>query len=154
MVESVLTSDSNGSVMPQVKRKHRWIWIVAILVLVTAAIALVRGKHKSTESAAVAQAASLDNRVVSIQVVTAARVDVPIILEGLGSVTPIATIVVKTQVDGMLNKVYFKEGQQVTKGQLLAQIDPPISNSTAAGSSGIGQRRGASGQCQARFRQV
>ena len=123
MVESALTSDANASIAPPAKRKFRWLWLIAILALLAIAFTVVRGKRKSTESAAVAQAASFENRVVSIQVVTASRVDVPVVLEGLGNVLPIATVVVRSQVDGRLEKVYFKEGEPVKKGQLLGQID-------------------------------
>src|SRR5262249_45452831 len=50
--------------------------------------------------------------------------DVPIWLEGLGSVAAWQQVQVRPQVDGRLDKVYFKEGQAVHKGDLLAQIDP------------------------------
>jgi multidrug efflux system membrane fusion protein len=47
-----------------------------------------------------------------------------IVLEGLGTVTPLATVTVKTQVDGRLITVGYKEGAKVRRGQLLAEIDP------------------------------
>lgn len=49
--------------------------------------------------------------------------DVPIYLPALGTVTPVYTVTVQTQINGLLMKVLFKEGQLVKKGQLLAQID-------------------------------
>ena len=48
----------------------------------------------------------------------------PIYLEGLGTVTAYKTVTVRTQVDGRLDKVLFREGQAVKKGEVLAQIDP------------------------------
>jgi multidrug efflux system membrane fusion protein len=45
-------------------------------------------------------------------------------LSGLGTVTPLATITVQTQINGQLQSVGFKEGQLVQKGDFLAQIDP------------------------------
>jgi multidrug efflux system membrane fusion protein len=50
--------------------------------------------------------------------------DMPVELSGLGTVTPLATVTVKTQINGQLIDVAFKEGQLVNKGDLLAQIDP------------------------------
>jgi len=50
--------------------------------------------------------------------------DMPIFRAGIGSVTPTMTVTVKTRVDGELDKVGFTEGQDVRKGQLLAQLDP------------------------------
>ena len=48
----------------------------------------------------------------------------PIELSGLGTVTPLATITVQTQISGLLMEEGFQEGQHVTKGDFLAQIDP------------------------------
>lgn len=49
--------------------------------------------------------------------------DVPIYLSALGTVTPIYTVTLQTQINGLLMEVLFKEGQLVKKGQLLAKID-------------------------------
>jgi multidrug efflux system membrane fusion protein len=50
--------------------------------------------------------------------------DVPVILNALGTVTPLATVTVRPQISGQLIEVAFKEGQIVKKGDFLAQIDP------------------------------
>jgi len=50
--------------------------------------------------------------------------DVPIYRTGIGTVTPTYSVTVKARVDGQLDKVAFTEGQDVRKGQLLAQLDP------------------------------
>jgi membrane fusion protein, multidrug efflux system len=49
--------------------------------------------------------------------------DVPIEVDALGTVTPLATVTVQSQISGYLTAVPFKEGQKVKKGDLLAQID-------------------------------
>ncbi len=53
-----------------------------------------------------------------------ARRDVPIYVDGLGSVIANRTVTVRTQVDGRLQEIRFKEGQLVHRGDVLAQIDP------------------------------
>jgi membrane fusion protein, multidrug efflux system len=61
--------------------------------------------------------------------VTAAQAhkgDVPIVLEGLGTVTPINTATIRTQVQGTLDSVDFVEGQDVKRGEVLAKIDPRV----------------------------
>lgn len=50
--------------------------------------------------------------------------DMPIFRTGIGSVTPTFSVTVKPRIDGQLDKVTFAEGQDVKKGQVLAQIDP------------------------------
>jgi membrane fusion protein, multidrug efflux system len=52
------------------------------------------------------------------------RGDVPIYLNELGAVTPLATVTVTSQISGYLQQIGFTEGQMVKKGQFLAQIDP------------------------------
>ncbi|MDB4997658.1 MAG: putative Co/Zn/Cd efflux system rane fusion protein [Myxococcaceae bacterium] len=63
------------------------------------------------------------DRVVPVATAIATRKDVPVIVEGLGTVTPLATVTVKTQVDGRLDRVLFTEGQAVKKGEVIALVD-------------------------------
>ncbi|HUK03345.1 MAG TPA: efflux RND transporter periplasmic adaptor subunit [Steroidobacteraceae bacterium] len=60
----------------------------------------------------------------TVGVADAARADVPLYLEALGTVTPLATAVVRPQVSGQLAQILYHEGQMVKAGQPLAQIDP------------------------------
>ena len=59
-----------------------------------------------------------------VRVAAATRSDVPVSLEGLGTVTSLSMVVVKTQISGKFTEVGFEEGQYVKKGDFLAQIDP------------------------------
>ena len=71
------------------------------------------------------RAASLDAAIlVPVSVAIAERRDVPIFKAGLGTVIPTETVVVHTQVDGVLQEVHFTEGQEVKPGDLLAVVDP------------------------------
>jgi multidrug efflux pump subunit AcrA (membrane-fusion protein) len=54
----------------------------------------------------------------------AKRVDVPVYLDGLGTIRALNTVTVRPQVDGQLTKVLFREGQDVQRGYVLAEIDP------------------------------
>ena len=61
-----------------------------------------------------------------VPVVTAkvTRSSIPVVLPGLGNVSPFYTVTVKSRVDGQLMKVGFNEGDLVHEGQVLAEIDP------------------------------
>ncbi len=59
-----------------------------------------------------------------VQVAPAARRDVPVVLQATGTVEPLQTAAVAAQVDGILERVTFREGDEVSQGQLLFQIDP------------------------------
>jgi multidrug efflux system membrane fusion protein len=59
-----------------------------------------------------------------VHVATATQGEMPVVLTALGTVTPLANVTVLPQLSGTLQDVYFKEGQMVRKGDVLAQIDP------------------------------
>ncbi len=98
--------------------------IIAIIVCVVAivAIAVVIHRHK----AAAAQAATARNVTPPTPVIVGEvrQKDVPIYLDGLGTVQAFNTVTVRARVDGQLNKVAFVEGRDVHVNDLLAQIDP------------------------------
>jgi membrane fusion protein, multidrug efflux system len=59
-----------------------------------------------------------------VSAATASLGDMPVVLNELGTVTPVATVTVLPQLSGYLTEVGYQEGQDVKKGQFLAQIDP------------------------------
>jgi multidrug efflux system membrane fusion protein len=59
----------------------------------------------------------------TVGVATAEKTSIAVTLDALGTVTPLATVKVRPQVSGVLEKVLFKEGQMVRTGELLATID-------------------------------
>jgi membrane fusion protein, multidrug efflux system len=65
-----------------------------------------------------------DGRVVTVQVETVERSDLPIWLDGLGTVAASQQVTVRPQVDGRIDKVLFTEGQAVKRGDVLVQLDP------------------------------
>jgi membrane fusion protein, multidrug efflux system len=62
--------------------------------------------------------------VIAVDTAAVNHTDVPIYLQGLGTVQAFYTVTVTARVDGEIQKIAFTEGQQVHKGDLLAQIDP------------------------------
>lgn len=60
----------------------------------------------------------------AVNIETAAKSDMPVTVNALGTVQPVVTAAVRTQLSGVLFQILFKEGQMVRKGQVLAQIDP------------------------------
>ncbi|MDB6042769.1 MAG: efflux transporter periplasmic adaptor subunit [Gammaproteobacteria bacterium] len=61
---------------------------------------------------------------IAVETATAGRSDMPVYLEGLGTVQAFYTVTITARVDGELQKVGFVEGQKVNKGDLIGQIDP------------------------------
>ena len=70
------------------------------------------------------RAAHTDTPPQPVAVSAVGRGDIPVILTELGTVTPLATVTVQSQVSGYMMQVDFREGEDVKKGQLLALIDP------------------------------
>jgi multidrug efflux system membrane fusion protein len=78
----------------------------------------------------------------------ARKADINIILNGLGTVTPLATVTVRTQISGYLTQINFKEDQLVNKGDVLASIDPRPYAAT------LEQAQGQLLQAQAQFKEA
>ena len=66
----------------------------------------------------------LNEPVIAVTAVASIQGDFPVYLNGLGTVTALRTVTVKSRVDGELIHVAFKEGTLVNAGDLLAEIDP------------------------------
>ncbi len=123
---------------PARSRAGMWTIPIAIVLALVGAFIMHQRSQSKTEGAPAAAgadgergsarggrgAAGAGERSIPVLVVPVARRDVPITTEGLGSVVAYKTVNVRTQVDGRLDRVAFREGQAVKRGELLAQVDP------------------------------
>lgn len=126
-------SPDNRSPLSQMRRLTRRQKIIGavIALLVVAALAVLVVRSLGTETTPGAGGGPGGpggpggrGAATTVGVAKAATADVPVTLDAIGTVTPAATITVRPQVSGVVSAVYFREGQMVTKGQALAQIDP------------------------------
>lgn len=109
------------------KPGRRWIpWLLAAIFAVIAVLAWRAAERRQQEEqvmrAQQARAAAL--RPVPVAVATVVRRNFPVYLTGLGSVTAYNTVTIQPRVSGQITRILFREGQHVTTGQLLVEIDP------------------------------
>jgi multidrug efflux system membrane fusion protein len=105
--------------------RRRWGWrILWLVILLAAAIELtlwITGRQSHSPAAALR--AETGAASVQVGVATVTKGEMPVTLDGLGTVTPLATVTVKSQISGHITDIKFQEGQSVEKGDLLAVID-------------------------------
>ncbi|QNJ99732.1 efflux RND transporter periplasmic adaptor subunit [Dyella telluris] len=82
-----------------------------------------RGQHKG-QGAGEGQDKDKDAAPVPVTVESVVKQDVPVYLTALGTVQALNTVTINPQISGQMLSINFKEGQEVKKGELLAQIDP------------------------------
>src|ERR1700726_2048556 len=80
--------------------------------------------YGADQSTAANNAQKSARNAVRVTIAPVEKADFPVYLTGLGTVQGFNTVVVRTRVDGQIDKIAFKEGQEVNQGDLLAEIDP------------------------------
>ena len=103
-------------------RTTRWI----LLALVVAGVGYYGWQrfHGEDQAAASNSAQKAARSAVRVSVATAEKADFPVYLTSLGTVQAFNTVLVRSRVDGQIDKIAFKEGQLVKQGDLLTEIDP------------------------------
>jgi multidrug efflux system membrane fusion protein len=106
------------------KRTIRWILFLALVVA-----AGNYGWHRYYDPEAIAktesaQKAAARRPAIPVSVAQVEKADFPVYLTSLGTVQGFNTVVVRTRIDGQIDKIAFTEGQTVKQGDLLAEIDP------------------------------
>ena len=113
--------DSNGPASPS---HRRWVWVVLVLLLMAAVAWWWYPKAKPSPAPSPSSSAPVGPPPVPVKAEVVSREDLDIYLKALGTVTAFNTVTVRSRVQGELNEILFKEGDQVKAGQLLARIDP------------------------------
>jgi multidrug efflux system membrane fusion protein len=102
-------------------------WILLIAALAAAGYfgwQRFHGPDQTAKTDNAQKSAASTRSAVPVTVAPVEKADFPVYLTGLGTVQGFNTVLVRTRVDGQIDKMAFKEGQLVKQGDLLAEIDP------------------------------
>ena len=107
-------------------KRRWWLWLLALAVLAFGAYRVHRGMvaPQAANTGSAGGAPGRNFGAVPVVAVPAVKGDIGVYFPGLGTVTPIHTVSIKSQIAGYLMQVLYKEGQLVNKGDPLAEIDP------------------------------
>jgi len=106
------------------KRHHVWVWVIVFLIFALVAYLVLRHHDNSAGSAQSSRRGQMGP--VTINAVTAQKGDIGVYLSAIGTVTPVYTSAITSQVSGLISAVHYREGQIVKKGDPLIDIDPRI----------------------------
>ena len=127
------STPARGAVQARSSGSRAWIWVVVAALAIGGFWYYRSSDSKKAADAAAAPATGgkaggrgpgAGNFSVPVVVAAATKGDLPVYLNGLGTVTPLNTVTVRSRVDGQLINIAFQEGQFVRAGELLAEIDP------------------------------
>lgn len=116
MIEQPLNVEKKSQTLP---KNTKWL-VLFVIVILAIAIAIYWWKSSQVPT----QEYSQWSKPVPVSVIPVQRNDLQLEIKAIGTVIPTHLVKVQSQVSGVLQKIYFKDGQSVIKGQLLAQIDP------------------------------
>lgn len=110
---------------PRRGARRRWPWLLAVLgPALLVVFVLTRARPGNGAGAGKGAGKGAASRGIPVVGLAARLGDLAVTQTGLGTVTPLATVTVRSRVDGQLMTVGYHEGQAVRQGDLLAEIDP------------------------------
>lgn len=131
--------------------RSRRAWTVAWLVL----LVIVAAYHGWRGRTAAVVASPPARQGIPVEVARVQATPLPIRLHALGTVKPVAEVVLRAQVDGELQRLHFQEGQTVQAGQLLAEIDPrPYQHALRAAEGRLAQTQAKLDNAEADLRRL
>lgn len=125
---------ASGAPSPPPRRRRWWLWALLIVIVLLIAYALL---HRRAGTPAPGQQAGggggwhrnggqNPDQPQPVTADTAKLGDMPIEITQIATVTPLATVTVRSLISGYLVKINFTEGQEVKRGDILAEIDPRL----------------------------
>jgi membrane fusion protein, multidrug efflux system len=100
------------------------VWVVLLLIFAAGFFLVLRHHDDTTKSAAAAPRRGAGGGPVTLTIATAQKGNIGVYLDSIGTVTPVYTASITSQATGPVIAVHFKEGQIVSKGDPLVDIDP------------------------------
>jgi membrane fusion protein, multidrug efflux system len=107
-----------------IKRNRVALLVLAVVAVLLVVIVLIVRHRSQTAATSPGAGRGGQNGPVAVAVATVTPGDIQIRIPALGTVTTLANVTVRTQINGTLQKILFTEGQLVHSGDVLAQIDP------------------------------
>jgi len=107
---------------PGLARRRRILWLAGLVALIALIAWVIH--HRLASQGDQAGFAAMMGGPLPVSTAKVATADVPVVIDALGTATPLATVTVRPQVTGPIVKIAFTEGQTIQKGGLLAEVDP------------------------------
>ena len=126
------------NVIPRQKGLRTIVWILLLLIF-AAGFFIVLRSHQASQTAATGRRNAM-GATVPVTTVTAQKGNIGVYVDGLGTVTPVYTSAITSQVSGIVTEVRYTEGQMVKKGDPLIEIDSRPYGATLAEAEGILER--------------
>jgi multidrug efflux system membrane fusion protein len=105
-------------------KSRKMTWVVLIVAVAAAGYYGWQRFRGDDQATAAANAQKSARNPVKVTIAPVEKSDFPVYLTGLGTVQGFNTVLVRSRVDGQIDKIAFKEGQIVNEGDLLVEIDP------------------------------